>query len=227
MEQKGRFYAGAALLVGFAVVLALVFLPGFKGENALQYLDRLYNSISKGSVYYIPKAKEASEGFVGSPVSTVLSMADEVQTEQTSRLFMAAGARVTANRNQLNISGDLGRILASCLVDAEAMYHNESEKVSGRYGYDERHVLYNWWCALKEMDRHFRNEKRFRECNVIDLVQKKAVEPAYNFYSIESQKISDRLGLVLSSLIFYVVYTLWYGFAIMYIFEGLGLSLEH
>jgi hypothetical protein len=28
-------------------------------------------------------------------------------------------------------------------------------------------------------------------------------------------------------LIFYVVYTLWYGFAIMYMFEGWGLQLEH
>jgi len=32
---------------------------------------------------------------------------------------------------------------------------------------------------------------------------------------------------VIFSLVFYVVYTLWYGFGIMYMFEGWGLRLEH
>jgi hypothetical protein len=53
------------------------------------------------------------------------------------------------------------------------------------------------------------------------------VEPAYNYYGIEGQKISDRFGVVIFSLIFYVIYTLWYGFGIMYLFEGVGLKLEH
>ncbi len=35
------------------------------------------------------------------------------------------------------------------------------------------------------------------------------------------------LGIVIFSLIFYVVYTLWYGFAIMFMFEGWGMRLEH
>jgi len=29
------------------------------------------------------------------------------------------------------------------------------------------------------------------------------------------------------SLVFYVVYTLWYGFGIMFMFEGSGMKLEH
>jgi hypothetical protein len=33
--------------------------------------------------------------------------------------------------------------------------------------------------------------------------------------------------VVIFSLIFYVVYTLWYGFAIMFLFEGWGLQLEN
>jgi hypothetical protein len=28
-------------------------------------------------------------------------------------------------------------------------------------------------------------------------------------------------------LIFYVVYTVWYGFGFMYLFEGWGMKLEH
>ena len=29
------------------------------------------------------------------------------------------------------------------------------------------------------------------------------------------------------ALVFYVVYTLWFGFGIMYTFEGLGMQMEH
>jgi hypothetical protein len=33
--------------------------------------------------------------------------------------------------------------------------------------------------------------------------------------------------MILVALGFYVVYTLWYGFGIMYVFEGLGLKIGH
>jgi hypothetical protein len=59
------------------------------------------------------------------------------------------------------------------------------------------------------------------------LIKKKAVETAYNYYNIEPQKISDRFGIILLSLVFYVVYTVWYGFSIMFMFEGWGMKLEH
>jgi hypothetical protein len=32
---------------------------------------------------------------------------------------------------------------------------------------------------------------------------------------------------VILSLLFYVVYTLWYGVGVLYLFEGLGLKLGH
>jgi hypothetical protein len=53
------------------------------------------------------------------------------------------------------------------------------------------------------------------------------VECAYNYYGIEPWKVSDRIGLVLFSLIFYVVYTVWYGYAIIFLLEGWGFTLSH
>jgi hypothetical protein len=57
-------------------------------------------------------------------------------------------------------------------------------------------------------------------------VETKAVEPAFNYYVIQAQKISDKIGIVFFSLVFYVIYTLWYGYAIMFMAEGWGLELE-
>jgi len=37
----------------------------------------------------------------------------------------------------------------------------------------------------------------------------------------------DRLGVVVFSVVVYVIYTHWYGFAIKFLFEGWGMQLEH
>ncbi len=65
IADKKEFYGGLGLLIGFVVVLVVIFSPVFKGQNGLEYLDDLYNSISKGSAYYIPKVKKEIDTFAG------------------------------------------------------------------------------------------------------------------------------------------------------------------
>jgi len=227
IARKKEFFGGAGMMATFIVILIIIFMPIFNGQNGLNYLDALFNSISKGSAYYIPKIKKEIDTFKGNSVSVALTMATEKQARQTTELFKVSGAEVIQEETKLKVTGDLGAILANSLVDADAMYRNDGEAVSAKYGYDEKRVLFNWWKAFKEMDKAFNKQKKFKEAKVVALVVKKAVESSYNYYEIEPQKIGDRWGVVLFSLIFYVLYTLWYGFAIMFMFEGWGMALEH
>ena len=227
IAHKKAFYGGFGLIVIFAIVLIILFMPVFSGKNALENLDMLYNSISKGSAYYIPKAKKAAKPLNGTQISVDLKLDTDKQAKQIASLFEKGGARVQVSGANLKVSGDLGQILENSLKDADYMYHNDGKRVSDKYGISEKQALYNWWKALKALDLALKKQKKFEAATVVDLIQKKAVETAYNYYGIESQKITDRFGVVIFSLIFYVVYTLWYGFAIMYMFEGWGLRLEH
>jgi len=227
IAHKKEFYTGFGLFVIFWIVLIILFMPVSSGKNALENLDMLYNSISKGSAYYIPKAKKAAKPLNGTQVSVDLKLDTDKQAEQIATLFEKGGGRVQVSGANLKVSGDLGQILENSLTDADYMYHNDGKRVSDKYGISEKQALYNWWKALKALDLDLKKQKKFVAAKVVDLIQKKAVETAYNYYGIESQKITDRYGVVSFSLIFYVVYTLWYGFAIMYMFEGLGLRLEH
>jgi hypothetical protein len=227
IENKKEFFSGFGLIIVFVIVLVLFFSTIFGGQNGMDYLDNLYNSISKGSAYYIPKMREESDVFKGNTVGVVLAMKDPEQAEQTARLFKAGDAETTVSGGKLKVEGDLGRILENCLADADAMYYNDGEKISGKYGYDERQAMYNWWRAFKEMDKDLKRQKKFRESKVISLVEKKAVECSYNYYKIEPIRIGDRIGIVVFSLIFYVIYTVWYGFAFMFMFEGWGMKLGH
>jgi cell division protein FtsB len=227
IARKGIFIRGFAMMIGFVVLLIIFFLPVFEGKNGLNYMDQLYNSISKASAYYIPKMTEETKGYLGDTVSLTLHMQDDQTAEQCARLFEKGGAETTLSGNILRVSGDLGRILENCLDDAEAMYRNDSDRISKKYGHDARLALYNWWLTFREMDKDLKKQKKFKEAKIVAEVRDKAVECSYNFFGIEPQRIMNKFGIVIFSLVFYVIYTLWYGFAYLYMFEGLGMQLEH
>ncbi len=229
IAHKKKFGIGLGMMLGFVVVLILVFSPVFNGQNGLNYLDSLYNSISKGSAYYIPAVKHDVEGFLGRQVTVRVGTPDETRARQTALLFDKVGKdiRTEVVNTDLTITGDLGKILNSCLSDTDLMYYNEGQKIRAIYNYDEKQVVYNWHKALMAMDKDLKRQKKFKEAKIVSLVVKKAVECSYNYYTIEPKKITDALGVVIFSLVFYVVYTLWYGFAVMFMFEGWGMKLEH
>ena len=70
IHDKRRFGMGAALMAVFLAALAVVFSPIFgDGKNALDYLDGVFNSISKASAYYIPASVEKARRLEGTAFS--------------------------------------------------------------------------------------------------------------------------------------------------------------
>lgn len=227
IAKKKTFTLGLVMLVAFFAVLFIFFSPVFKGRDGLDYLDDLYNSISKGSAYYIPASKAEANKFSGNSIEVNLELKTEERAKQTAILFTQSGSTAEASGAKLKVIGDLGKILNNCLEDSDKMYVNDGKSVSTKYGYNEKSVLFNWWNALSEMDKDLAKQKKFREAKVVYLVKSKAVETSYNYYKVEPQRIGKRMGIVIFSLVFYVIYTIWYGFAIMFLFEGWGMKLEH
>jgi hypothetical protein len=223
--NTGKLAIGIVLLISFAIVLVIFFMPLFGGMNGLDYLDNLYNSISKGSAYYIPKVEHLVEEHGSEAVTLNLRMGDPELADAVAPLFAQSGATVAVEGPQLMVNGDLAAIFTACLADADAAYHNRGDEIEARYGAGARTTLFGWWKALGEMERDLKRQKLFKAADLTHTVQAKTVECAYNYYGIEPQNIGDRWGIVLFSLVFYVVYTVWYGYAIMYIFEGLGFEL--
>lgn len=225
--NKKEFTGGFALLVLFFVVLTVMFQPIFDGKNAMAYLDAMYNSISKGSVNYIPDLRENVKSVGDKEVNLKLTYSSAVQAEQSEKLFSSAGVQVSLSGKDLQVQGPIGNILDSCLDDADLMYHNKGGEVTGKYDIDPRRATFNWWTSLGLMEKALNDQSEFKVAKVASSVMKKGVETAYNYYEIEPLNIMDELWLVIFSLVFYVVYTLWYGFAILFVFEGWGLNLGH
>ena len=224
--KKKELGIGVFLLVTFLAIMVIIFMPILDGGNALNYLDNLYNSISKGSAYYIPKVEHLVEEHGGQAVTLNLKLDDSRAALAAEPLFARAVTTTAVEGATLVVSGDIETIFGTCLEDAESAYHNRGEDLAARYGTDARTTLHNWWQALGAMEKDLNRQKLFNAAKLTHTVQAKTVECAYNYYGIESQAIKDRWGTVLLSLVFYVLYTIWYGYGIMYLFEGIGFELS-
>jgi hypothetical protein len=214
-------------MAAFIVVLAVLFMPLADGRNAMDYLDSLYNSISKDSAYHIQEVKEEVAALGGRPVSLKLAMESEELASGAAAIMRRNGAEVEVAGTEIMVECDLTAILTACLDDADDMFRNDDGRVASAYGRNGKLVLFQWWKALKAMDKALKREGSFDDAKIVNAVVDKGLECAYNYYGIEPVEISDKLGVVILSLAFYVFYTVWYGYAIIMIFEGCGLRLSH
>ncbi len=226
VRHKKHFVMGVVLSLGFLIVLKIIFSPYFGGGNALQAADKLFNSISKGSAYYIKEVEKQIAPFKGIQISVKVKLATEQLAENTATLLLARNVSVERVKDQLNVTGDIGLLLGYALEDADAMYYNRGEALTSRYGISEREAMYAWWNFLKAVQKALMEQKQFGEAKVIQNVIVKAVEVGYNFYGIVPESIGKKAGIVGFALVFYVIYTLWWGYAIFFLFEGLGLEMK-
>ncbi len=231
IANKKEFGGGLVMMVGFWIVFALLLSPLYPGQgkkvNMLDYMDNMYNSISKKSSYYIPAAREKAEAFKGNTIALNIKTDENLSAERLTTILQQAGATVQAGEKEIKVSGDLGAILTAVLADADAMFANDGQAVSVKYGAAEKQVMFDWYNALKSMEKSLTKQEKFKESKIFYQVRTKTVEPAYNYYGIEAQSIKDKAILVIASLVGYVIYTMWFGFSILFMFEGWGLKLEH
>ena len=140
-----KFFGGVILLAAFAVVLAALFMPIIDGLNAMEQLDALYNSISKGSADYIPALEEEVAPHEGSAFTVSLAMKDADLAGATAALFEQAGATVETVGTEVRVSGDLARTLRSCLTDTKQVFANNGDGVESKYGLEPKEALFAWF----------------------------------------------------------------------------------
>ena len=230
---------GIVLAISFLVVLFLIFSPlfsiGEKKVNGLEWSDEMFNRLAKGSSYFIPKVVKGSEKFKGRMFSATIRMDKpedkpgeaEKRAERSAKVLGVAGAKTELKGSELRIEGDLGQVLEAALKDADTMFKNEGDKIKAKYAYDDEKQMFRQWNnTLPKISKQFEKEKKMEEAKIITDVVKKAIEPSYNFYNVKAVEVKDHIVLMTFLLVFYVVYTMWWGFSIFYVFEGLGLSMK-
>jgi len=227
VRHKKTMSIGALLALSFIGVLALIFSPVFgEGKNGLEYSDALFNKLAKGSSYFIPELTQSLKEVQGKDNGeTTIRMENADAASKAAKILTRADMNVVVKGSELTINGDLAKELGNVLDDSNAMYYNNGSEISQKYGMDEGEVMSIWWGVLKRTAKEFQKTDRVEQADVIQEVMKKGIEPAFNFYDIEPQKVSDKALTVTGLLLFYILYTMWWGYAIFCIFDGLGLSM--
>ena len=245
-QAKKHMGLGILLAISFWIVLFLMFSPIFpktadgKPQNGLEWADELFNQLAKGSSYFIPKVAKSNEKFMGKMFTVSINVSKpedkageaEARASRASKLFTVnPGATVEVSGTQLKIEGDLGVVLKAALDDADMMFRNEGDKLNAKYAAemgtdDVKQIFRQWNNVLPKIDKAFKKEKMIEEAKIVSDVTKKAIEAGYNFYGVEAKKVKDEAGLMTFLLVFYVAYTMWWGFAIFFIFEGIGLTMS-
>lgn len=227
VRDKKHFTTGVMMALSFFGLFGLIMSPIFgNGMNGLEFSDDMFNKLSKGSAYFIPKIAKQNEPFVGKQIEAKVKYDKPEDAKKAADLIAVAGATSELSGGELKVSGDVGKVLEVVIRDGDLMYKNDGAKLKETYGYDERQAMKNWWTLLSKIDKALQLSKDFENAKMISEVNKKVVEPAYNFYGIQSQKVTDRFGMMTALLAFYVFYTMWWGYALFHLFEGLGLTVH-
>jgi hypothetical protein len=209
----------------FIAIFAYMWTPSFDGLNAFKYSDKVFNAMSKDSSYRIPALLASAEGKAGTNFSASFKADDAEMAEKISVLYQMAGADVKVNDMDVEVSGDLGAIAKAAIIDADEMYQNNNEALIQEYGYDAKEAMYYWWKSFDKMNGSLQDSGDFATAAYLTDVKLKALEPGYNFNGIVGMSAKDNLGLISFLLIFYVAYTMLWGFAIYFICEGVGIMM--
>ncbi len=103
----------------------------------MEYLDALYNSISKGRST-MSGMKEQVETIKGKDVAMTLDYGDTDQAGQTAAMFVKSGINARAEGSAVTVNGSLDAILLATLADSDFMYHNDGNAVSEKYSLEPR-----------------------------------------------------------------------------------------
>jgi hypothetical protein len=224
------FARGFVLMISFMAVFTLILMPIYPGERSkltgLDYADNLFNRLSKGSSWFIPEIAPRVRDMQGKTIEVTVQLKKAASADAVVRLFTASGAAASAEGGLVRVMADLGTLLGAVLADCEAVYHDKPEPVAAKYGMDGGKALAFWWEGLQPMIKELQKMKCIAEAQAVDLVLRKGIEPAYNFQGIAAGSVKQEFVLLLALLVFYVLYTLWYGFAIFNILEGIGLTMK-
>lgn len=222
--HKKQFGIGLLMAISFFVVLAIMFMPVFGGENAFHASDRLFNSISKASTDYFDSVKAQVEEQRGHELSLHVAL-DEQTRKDVTIMLAKVDVSVETQGDALVVSGGMGKLLTHIIEDSRTMFNNQGEVIEQAYGLPAREALYAWWKFLKAAEKNLKEIKEFKTASVVHEVMGKAVEVGYNYFGIDPKPAKEEAGILTFSLVFYVVYTLWWGFAIFFIAEGFGLAM--
>jgi hypothetical protein len=206
------------------MILGFWLSPWGNHRSGLERVDQLFNQLAKNSTYFIPDAMKLAQKFEGTTVDFGIHSRWPGDDARMARIFQVnLFSAVLLGDGRVRIKGDLGQMGLAALVDARLLFKGQESDLRAKYGVNGKEAVYYWWVAFDGLTRRFIQENRSSEADFTRFLTTRALEPAYNFAGIETRAIAENIWTIAFFLGFYLLYTLLYGFSILFLFEGLGI----
>jgi hypothetical protein len=225
VQKKKKFLYGLFGLFTFFMVLSFWFFPILGHQTGLQRADHLFNQLAKNSADSMPLVSKRVEKLRGVTVDLSIDPRWPDADQALAKIIMANGMSAgLLGDGRVRIKGDLASLCTVAATDADLLFKGKEEGLQNKYGLSGKEVIHYWWTAFDDLIRRYIQLNRPAEADLAKFMTTRILEPSYNFAGIESKNISENVGLVAFLLLFYIFYTVWYGFSIMYLFEGFGIE---
>ncbi|WP_243438849.1 hypothetical protein [Fundidesulfovibrio soli] len=245
--NKGAFSKGMILMISFCAVFMLIMSPVFKDQNGnkqtgLEFADEFFNKLSKNSSDYSDQVKASAEKQKGKQIMVAATMPkpdikDEPDpakaqdkankdAQESAKALQAMGAQVEVKDNVITVKADMGVLLTASSDRALKVFSVVGADAEKPENVAERKQIKALWKGFSAMIKPLQKEGKVAEAKALDTAMKKGLEPAYNFYGVVGEPVSKNVFLLAFLLAFYVVYTMWYGYSIFFMFEGVGMSMK-
>jgi hypothetical protein len=219
------FALGIAGLCVFAAVLAAATMQLGRHKDAMAWADNFFNQLAKNSALHIAEGSKKADKFKGREVNYGMVPREFADKDKLAKLIQHHGfAMETLPDNRLRVKGDLGALAQAALKEADLFYRNETDAIEADYGFAATDAIYCWWLIFDGLTRRYTQDNMGDEANFTKFMTTKVLEPAYNFRGIEARDIGGNVMPVVFLLLAYIAFTVWYGFSILLVFEGLGIS---
>jgi hypothetical protein len=225
IQNKKKFWVGGGGLLLFSLILGFWLSPWGNHRSGLERVDQLFNQMAKNSTYFIPDALRLAQKFEGTTVDFGTHSRWPGDNARIAQVLQANRFSATLLEDgRVRIKGDLGLMGKCASLDADLLFKARESDLRAKYGGNENEAIYYWWVAFEGLTRRFIQEDRSSEADFTRFLTTRVLEPAYNFAGIEPRSIGENIWTVAFFLAFYLLYTLLYGFSILFLFEGLGIQ---
>jgi hypothetical protein len=225
IKSRRKFLKGTIGLVTFSVAFCLWVFPVTGNRTGVQFADDLFNQFSKNSAYHIPSALKMAQKFKGVAIDISFNPRWPGADRSLTKIIEAQGmSAYPVGDGRVRIKGDLGLLGIAAATDADLLFKGNEKTLEGKYGLPGKDVIYYWWTAFDDLVRRYVQLNRVSEADFTKFMTTRVLEPSYNFAGIIPRKVMEKAGMISFLLLTYLSYTLWYGFSILFLFEGLGIS---
>lgn len=227
IRNPGKFRMGVAGLAVFAALFAISVRPIVHDQSVLAWADGLFNSLAKDSVNYMEDGVRQAKRFEGTDIDLSIKARDLWDPAKVKGVIEHGGGQASVLKDgRVRIQGDLGKLGMAAVADAGLAFANKDKEMCDRHGATSCRVLYYWWTVFDGLTRRYIQNGDAKQAEFTKYMMTKVLEPAYNFRGLRARDIGQNALPATVLLVAYVVFTLWYGVSILYIFEGLGITVS-